>query len=463
MDDGDIDSFVFFFEVKFGKLVCDGRNRSFDEVFECIKLQWNQIAEKTKELYGGLNANLSNERPKFKCQKLYQAFQDRLNRLSFQLIDENLRGEDVFKWTNSVVDWKDCDKELKLKHEEDALNIIKAFIGKEICKFCLRGFQNAKLHLLRQHPEKLYQDQICVKCREKFKSPEQLFEHIVKENSESLLTPKFKKSSKKTPVIAKQFCSECRCHFDTLAKFKYHRLKAHGKWQGTLKCQYCEKTYGTVSNLRKHERKAHQKTPLKTCTECDYKTDDSSLLKIHLRIHSGEKPFACNRCAYASIKKSDLTKHIKRCQGINHKCDKCGQSFRFRKRLAEHLSWSDGCGSIREKVGFDVPSKSKMVRLNTEHSYVVGVNCQEMADEKVFVKKKKKVRCGLCAGCELTENCGNCNPCLKKTTRTLCDLRRCSDLVTQYDVVKGQENDAKLVIDALTGANIENDFDIDVE
>ena len=69
-----------------------------------------------------------------------------------------------------------------------------------------------------------------------------------------------------------------------------------------------------------------------------------------------------------------------------------------------------------------------MVRLNTENSYIVGINCNQLADKSLFTKKMKKIKCGLCSGCELSENCGTCNSCLKKNKRTQCAKRKCTNV-----------------------------------
>ena len=86
---------------------------------------------------------------------------------------------------------------------------------------------------------------------------------------------------------------------------------------------------------------AEKDSALKSCQVCDYQTYDSYHMNIHLRKHTGDRPFNCEKCTFGFFKKSDLTKHLKSCKGIQHQCQKCQQVFHFKRQLEEHESWSE--------------------------------------------------------------------------------------------------------------------------
>ena len=67
------------------------------------------------------------------------------------------------------------------------------------------------------------------------------------------------------------FCNDCQIDCAKLAKYKYHRLKKHGKWQKPFECKSCAKEFATKSNLTKHcklthiQGKAVSQSVLKVC------------------------------------------------------------------------------------------------------------------------------------------------------------------------------------------------------
>ncbi|XP_055535522.1 zinc finger protein 891-like [Wyeomyia smithii] len=101
-------------------------------------------------------------------------------------------------------------------------------------------------------------------------------------------------------------------------------------------CSICDKTFENRFNLGIHMRTHTGPRPYK-CEICGKRYTIASKLQGHMRFHTGERPFKCDVCAKAFAHKSHLKAHKQlHADKRTFKCDICEKDFLTANYLSKH-------------------------------------------------------------------------------------------------------------------------------
>jgi uncharacterized Zn-finger protein len=121
-----------------------------------------------------------------------------------------------------------------------------------------------------------------------------------------------------------------------------NKTKKKGSFLGCFQFSISLKRFLNPTDRKLKKVKKELKEVIKTivCPQCPLKFDRPSHLEIHLRVHSGERPFACSEpgCGKSFAVKARYNAHVKLKHSLNrpHVCEVCDRGFVTAYQLEEH-------------------------------------------------------------------------------------------------------------------------------
>ncbi|XP_063897249.1 zinc finger protein 234-like [Helicoverpa armigera] len=133
------------------------------------------------------------------------------------------------------------------------------------------------------------------------------------------------------------------CHKILANRFTYdHHMQRHNNCK--FICDQCGKGFPVRTELHMHQIARHGVGPYLQCDHCPYKAPRKLNLIEHLRIHTGERPFTCDKCGLTFRRRAIWRNHLVCHMEKQYQCTYCPRKFYRQASMLAH------CNNVHQRM-----------------------------------------------------------------------------------------------------------------
>jgi len=208
---------------------------------------------------------------------------------------------------------------------------------KHACLQCNKMFRSA--NSLSGHTQVAHSDErpfSCTMCPKGYIRANLLKRHMRISHSNKISLSSSSLNSGGQPIDKSLMCRVCSKVFASKNGLKVHEVIHTG--EKPYACEQCDKRFSLQCNRICHIIQTHNTDKHVMCEHCGLKCMSKAALKVHMVVHTKEKPFSCLKCN----KKFSFLTYVRMHDKLVHKkerpfvCVHCGKDFQMKCQLVSH-------------------------------------------------------------------------------------------------------------------------------